>query len=345
MNTIVLPLLIAGSLFKIISDGQRDLVFVFVISVAVLVFFSLLLRFVLHKKSTANTELRARTLTFWWMLAFFQVSVASHPLVFSLLLTLFSMLAFYEYTKFDSTTSSRLTMPLNVLCFTLISVSFYLVYNAQEPRALLICILFLLLVIPVMLVFENAKSGQVQRLGHLTSGVVFFAVALPMAVSLFRISEIVLLLCVFMTEMRDMSAYWIGKQVQKLSNTQPHSRLIHALNHPVASNINGTKSWGVGLISLLLLVVLALSFSGLINRTLGYSVSPWLLALWALVIGVLGLMGDLTFSMLKRDFNIKDSGSMMPGNTGIIDRVDALILTVPATYLLFNYVLEEAAWR
>ena len=92
------------------------------------------------------------------------------------------------------------------------------------------------------------------------------------------------------------------------------------------------------MLSMILMAAIALSFSGLISRSLEQSVSPVFIASWGVAIGFLGLMGDLAFSMLKRDFDIKDSGSILPGDTGIIDRIDALILTVPATYLLFIHM-------
>ena len=62
----------------------------------------------------------------------------------------------------------------------------------------------------------------------------------------------------------------------------------------------------------------------------------------ALVAGVLGQAGDLGESVLKRSFGVKDSGAIVPGHGGILDRVDALMLTSAVTYLYSIWFLPRA---
>ena len=62
-------------------------------------------------------------------------------------------------------------------------------------------------------------------------------------------------------------------------------------------------------------------------------------AVHGLCLGLLGLIGDLTASMLKRDAGIKDFGDLIPEHGGILDRVDSFIWTAPYSWLVCAYII------
>lgn len=89
------------------------------------------------------------------------------------------------------------------------------------------------------------------------------------------------------------------------------------------------------------------SWEGFIGGALLALVVAWRVAVWieivnpvgwyvtALVISVIGTFGDLFESLLKRRAGVKDSGSIMPGHGGFLDRFDSTLLSFPIVYIIF----------
>jgi phosphatidate cytidylyltransferase len=70
----------------------------------------------------------------------------------------------------------------------------------------------------------------------------------------------------------------------------------------------------------------------------GYGISWPVAVVFGAVISVLGQVGDLTESVMKRESGVKDSGTILPGHGGVLDRLDAIYFTVPAAFIMFLWV-------
>lgn len=65
------------------------------------------------------------------------------------------------------------------------------------------------------------------------------------------------------------------------------------------------------------------------------AVMPWMLVVpFALVLCIVGIIGDLVESLLKRDADVKDTGALLPGMGGVLDRIDAPLLGFPVFYYM-----------
>ncbi len=58
------------------------------------------------------------------------------------------------------------------------------------------------------------------------------------------------------------------------------------------------------------------------------------------LISLISQLGDLFISYFKRKSKIKDTGKILPGHGGLLDRIDGIIFAVPFSYLIFHYILN-----
>lgn len=101
--------------------------------------------------------------------------------------------------------------------------------------------------------------------------------------------------------------------------------------NPIAPSISPKKSWE-GVMGSFILATLV----GAAALHLWFDAPLW----WAPILGVLivatATMGDFAESLLKRDLGLKDFGNTLPGHGGVMDRLDSLLLTAPAVWLVFS---------
>ena len=168
-------------------------------------------------------------------------------------------------------------------------------------------------------------QAMLPSLGNSLIGQLYIAVPLALTISLTLVVDPyssmtqyngLLLLAIFIfIWVNDTGAYLVGSRWGK---------------RRLAPSISPKKSVE-GSIGGLLLVLL----SAVVLRLLLFPELSWLrILLIAAVVAIFGTIGDLFESSLKRQAGVKDSGKLVPGHGGILDRIDSLLLAVPAVYLL-----------
>lgn len=101
--------------------------------------------------------------------------------------------------------------------------------------------------------------------------------------------------------------------------------------HRLMERISPKKSWEGFLGGTVTAVLAAVLFSGWLGVT---DTRGWIII--AVLISIAGTFGDLIESMFKRSFGVKDSGSVMPGHGGFLDRFDSTLLSFPLVYLFIS---------
>lgn len=125
----------------------------------------------------------------------------------------------------------------------------------------------------------------------------------------------------------DTGAYFIGRKFGR-----------HKLAPVVSPKKTVEGSIGGLIICTALMLPLMWGFSvvaGLMGRVV--IVNYALLALTTPLCAVLGMLGDLSASVIKRQFNVKDYGTIMPGHGGVMDRFDSVMFTLPTAFMISYY--------
>ena len=103
--------------------------------------------------------------------------------------------------------------------------------------------------------------------------------------------------------------------------------------HPMVPTISPKKSWE-GLVGSIIFT----SIGGYLSFKYLLEINAWLGAAVGLLVVFTATTGDLIESSLKRDFALKDMGNLLPGHGGILDRLDSIVLTAPALWMVLELV-------
>lgn len=172
-------------------------------------------------------------------------------------------------------------------------------------------------------VLRDKPEGYVQRVALGTLGFVLFGTAFGHLAYLGNDAEFrpLLFILIAAVEGNDVFAYLCGKTFGKRKlcpNTSPNKTVAGAVGAVVCT-------------TLLVLVLGHLLMHGGTGRYWKH------LVLAGILTSVAGQLGDLVLSSIKRDIGIKDTGTVLPGHGGLLDRFDSLLLATPVVFYFLAY--------
>lgn len=200
---------------------------------------------------------------------------------------------------------------------TAVGLSFALL-DATSPDTQRLLVLGVAVLLAVgtgtLLLFSRTPLAEMPvALGLLAFGVPYFALPISSVQLLQRIDPWVILLLLGIVWLGDTAAYYVGSRIGR---------------HKMAPVISPKKSWEGAAASFAIAMIATVIWS--VWRRGG--VEPGLLGAAALTAAA-SQIGDLVESMIKRSSGVKDSGSILPGHGGMLDRIDAMLFAAPV--LLF----------
>lgn len=336
--------IIGTSFILLLRKDEGGILVLLTAIVAILLFFSVIWRVMAKKQMAMAEEIKDRTLTWWWMVAIFMLALATHRLVSFALLAFLCFAALREYFSLIPMRNENQGLELNFndrlpafFCYASILLVFYVAYIEWYGMFVILAPVYLFLCIPILLVLQNRARGSMQSMGFISLGFMFFVYNFGHCLFMINMGPMVLLYCFTLTEVRDLLSFWIGKTLARWAETLPEGRGKRLVERRIAPDISPKKTWSAGLAAALAIALLAMLMQPLLPEFPQGRMSLLYAAFTGFAIGILGLFGDLVFSMMKRDAGVKDSGTLLPGHGGIIDRVDSLVFTIPVTFHLIRW--------
>ncbi len=245
--------------------------------------------------------------------------------------TLFSTLSFHIlFTVFMCLCIYEFSMMTNYKYYYLFAIFGILLSAGHFQGNILptqfIYVAFGCIIFNILLLFNLFNNKSFTK-HHKTYSHLFLYITLPFILllsipSFIKPAKYEIILAIFiMIWCNDTFAYLVGKSIGK---------------HKLMEKISPKKTiegFVGGIVFTIIASVIISQFYTFFNVTL------WIIT--AIIITIFGTLGDLVESKFKRETGVKDSGNIMPGHGGILDRLDSVIFVIPFLYILyliyFNY--------
>lgn len=233
---------------------------------------------------------------------------------YKIFIMLLACLGLWEFMK------ARGKYPFIIQVIAYLFIALLVLYNINDTSfhldETIVLSSFMAFLIPSIL-YQSTGKYTINDGFYLLGGVLFLGTAFSLLV-LIRNIDLYLLLYLFLIAVAtDVFAYLTGKYLGK---------------HKLAPKISPKKTWEGSIGGSLFGVIIGTVFYLLLVNP---SENIYYIQMMTLVLSVIGQIGDLVFSAIKRQYSIKDYSNLMPGHGGILDRFDSLIFVILAYTMFF----------
>lgn len=269
-----------------------------------------------------RAELVQRIRSWWVMVAVFSAAMLLSRTVSLVFFAFISFLALKEY--FSLIPTRRADRRVLLWAYLAIPAQYYWISTEWYGLFIIFIPVYLFLLLPLRMMLIGETTGFLYAVGTLHWGLMVtvfnmshmaYLLVLPREGNPAGGGPALVLFLVILTQLNDVSQFVWGKLFG---------------SHAVVPTVSPKKTYEGLLGGLATTLALAYLLAPVLTPL---SLLHSLLA--GLIIGLGGFIGDVTISALKRDLGVKDSGSLLPGHGGILDRVDSLTYTAP---LFFHFV-------
>jgi phosphatidate cytidylyltransferase len=269
-------------------------------------------------------ELKLRIQTWWWLVAILFLALTFHRGIAVTVMAVVSFMAFKEFLSIAPT--RRADNSVLLLAYLAIPMQYLWVGMSWYGMFIIFIPVYMFLLLPMRMVIIGETQGYLRAAGTIQWGLMTTVFSLSHMAYLLNMpvhfglhgavtGEMLVFYLLVLTQLNDVAQYLWGKALGKKK---------------VLPTVSPNKTVG-----------------GLLGGIATTTLLAWLLAPWftpmsdlhavlaGLLISMFGFIGDVVISAVKRDIGVKDSGNLLPGHGGILDRLDSLTYTAP---LFFHFI-------
>lgn len=272
-------------------------------------------------------ELILRTKSWWWMIGLVLAALYMGQKTATVFFAFISFLALKEF--YSIAQLRAVDRRIVAWAYLAIPVQYYFAYIQWYGMFIIFIPVYMFLFLPMRSTLIGETKGYIKAnatiqwslmLAVFTLSHIAYLINLNLFNQTYDYIGLVLFL-LFVTQSNDVSQYVFGKQFGK---------------HKIIPKVSPNKTWEGflgGLAMTTLLATILAPFLTILTWQQGFVAG--------VLIACVGFIGDVVLSSVKRDIGIKDTGSLIPGHGGILDRMDSLMYTTPIFFHYFYYITKD----